>query len=197
MYRSHRLTNRQRLNDLEYRRLHKLPWHSPPHFGVQATLYLITGAGWRHQSVLSTPQRRDEWAEILNNMETEIPSDIRAWVVLPNHYHLLTVVAIPDLKPWLARMHNGASTRWNREDLQTGRRVWYRFSDRAIRSERHYYASLNYIHANPVKHGHVKNAADWPWSSFHRYKEEVGVEQLRTWWKAYPPDKMGASWDEF
>jgi putative transposase len=28
---------------------------------------------------------------------------------------------------------------------------------------------IDYIHFNPVKHGLVKDAADWPWSSFQRY----------------------------
>jgi len=28
---------------------------------------------------------------------------------------------------------------------------------------------VDYIHYNPVKHGHVRQLADWPWSSFHRY----------------------------
>jgi len=26
-----------------------------------------------------------------------------------------------------------------------------------------------YIHYNPVKHGHVKQVTDWPYSTFHRY----------------------------
>jgi putative transposase len=33
--------------------------------------------------------------------------------------------------------------------------------------ERH----VDYIHFNPVKHGHVTRVADWPHSSFHRYVE--------------------------
>jgi putative transposase len=28
---------------------------------------------------------------------------------------------------------------------------------------------VDYIHFNPVKHGHVTTAADWPYSSFHQY----------------------------
>jgi putative transposase len=28
---------------------------------------------------------------------------------------------------------------------------------------------VDYIHFNPVKHGHVNRVADWPYSSFHRY----------------------------
>jgi putative transposase len=28
---------------------------------------------------------------------------------------------------------------------------------------------IDYIHFNPVKHGLVKSAREWRWSSFHRY----------------------------
>ena len=28
---------------------------------------------------------------------------------------------------------------------------------------------VNYVHYNPVKHGHVVRPMDWPHSSFHRY----------------------------
>ena len=34
-----------------------------------------------------------------------------------------------------------------------------------FRYERH----VDYLHYNPVKHGHVTRVADWPYSSFHRY----------------------------
>lgn len=27
---------------------------------------------------------------------------------------------------------------------------------------------IDYIHFNPVKHGHAVKAIDWPWSSIHR-----------------------------
>ena len=28
---------------------------------------------------------------------------------------------------------------------------------------------IDYIHHNPVKHGHVTQASDWPYSSIHQY----------------------------
>ncbi|MFZ1319265.1 MAG: transposase, partial [Candidatus Nitrotoga sp.] len=28
---------------------------------------------------------------------------------------------------------------------------------------------VDYIHFNPVKHGHGQRAVDWPHSTFHRY----------------------------
>ena len=31
---------------------------------------------------------------------------------------------------------------------------------------------MDYIHYNPVKHGHVKRPSDWRYSSFHRLTKE-------------------------
>jgi len=28
---------------------------------------------------------------------------------------------------------------------------------------------MDYVHINPLKHGHVTRVADWPYSTFHRY----------------------------
>ena len=38
-----------------------------------------------------------------------------------------------------------------------------------IRDDDDYRRHIDYIHFNPVKHGYVKRAGDWPHSSFHRY----------------------------
>jgi putative transposase len=37
---------------------------------------------------------------------------------------------------------------------------------------------MDYVHYNPVKHGHVARVKDWPYSSFHRAVRE----------NLYPPD---------
>jgi putative transposase len=40
--------------------------------------------------------------------------------------------------------------------------------EHTIRDDRDFAAYVNYTHLNPVKHGLVTHAADWPHSSFHR-----------------------------
>lgn len=45
------------------------------------------------------------------------------------------------------------------------RRYW----EHEIRDEHDLNSHIDYIHINPVKHGYVTRAADWPYSSFHRY----------------------------
>jgi hypothetical protein len=41
--------------------------------------------------------------------------------------------------------------------------------DRTIHDEKHFRATVDYIHANPVKAGLVHSAEEWPWSSASEY----------------------------
>jgi len=146
---------------------------------------------------MRTPSRLAEWQSKLVQMIVDDPDSLlRAWVVLPNHYHVLVKTELLSFGRRLGRLHNGLSTQWNREDKTPGRKVWYRFSDRAIRSDRHLMAAVNYIHANPVRHGLVDVATDWPWSSLASYVQRYGLDTLRSWWRDYPVDDMGRGWDD-
>ena len=54
---------------------------------------------------------------------------------------------------------------------------------------------MNYIHYDPVKHGCVKEATDWPWVSAHEYLEEHGREWLAQTWTGAPKN-YGQGWDD-
>ena len=122
---------------------------------------------------------------------------VLAWVVLTNHYHVLVRVSeFEALADIFKQIHGRSSFEWNQEDKLRGRKVWYRYSDRFIRSERHYYTTLNYIHYNPVKHGLVASPYDWQWSSVNWYLETQGREWLQDTWRRYPVRDYGKNWDE-
>jgi len=36
---------------------------------------------------------------------------------------------------------------------------------------------MDYVHINPVKHGHVAQASEWPYSSIHRYIRQGWMSQ--------------------
>ncbi|MFN3762266.1 MAG: REP-associated tyrosine transposase [Anaerolineae bacterium] len=119
-----------------------------------------------------------------------------AWVFLPNHYHvLLETQDIRIVSETLRLLHSRVATTINGRQNQRGRQVWYRFTDRLIRNERHYWATINYIHYNPVKHKYVDRMSEWPWSSFHEYLEIYGEEWLIRTWNAYPVGNYGKGWD--
>jgi putative transposase len=158
---------------------------------------MITAACYEHRPLMSSENRRLQFIEEVKRMAGDHGSKIEAWVVLPNHYHLL--IETPDLLRFgkiLQQIHGRASHHWNVEDDQPGRKCWFRFSDRAIRSDSHYFAALNYIHANPVKHKLVESALDWATSSIHDYESDLGLELLRDLWTKYPVGTMGSGWDD-
>ena len=51
--------------------------------------------------------------------------------------------------------------------------IWQRrYWEHLIRDDDDLCRHIDYIHFNPVKHGQVQRAADWPYSTFHRYVAE-------------------------
>jgi putative transposase len=134
-------------------------------------------------------------SDILSNCN-ELCSRIYAWCILPNHYHVLVrTERIKELREKLGQFNGRSSFKWNGEDDRRGRKVWYNCFERPMKSERHFWATLNYVHHNPVHHGYVKKWTDWPWSSARRYLEEVGLERAKETWLKYPILDYGRKWD--
>src|SRR5205823_2588513 len=159
--------------------------------------YLLSAAIYEHAPLIEPETRRDTFQQALMSAFEQQNVEVIAWVLLPNHYHILVwLPTITLAAPIFSQLHGRTSFEWNREDGQRGRKVWYRYSDRVIRDEAHFYRAINYVHANPVKHGYVQRSRDWPWSSLSHYLEEVGIEWLDSIWKRYAVGDFGSGWDD-
>jgi putative transposase len=173
------------------------PLHAPPHPSAESGWFLITGATYEHQPLLPGDEDRRRLVDALMQELSQSAIQCSAWVVLPNHYHVLvrceplSLVAAP-----IGRTHGRTSREFNRRDGCAGRRVWYRYTGRRIRSEAHYFTTLNYIHYNPVKHGYVNTPPEWSATSVHWYLEHWGAEALDSLWQEYPLRSYGTGWDE-
>jgi len=68
---------------------------------------------------------------------------------------------------------NGARSAPNKPQSKIRRHegfLWQRrFWEHTVRDNKDLKRCLDYVHWNPVKHGHVSRVADWPFSTFHRY----------------------------
>jgi len=198
MYEYRKLTPEERKKVVEERIARGYPPHRPPHPHDAETFYLLTAACYEHKPIIHSPERRQSLLDQLFAEFIAAGMEIRAWVVLQNHYHLLTYVTdFEQLQGVFQQIHGSTAYTWNGEDNARGRKVWYRYTDRMIRSERHYYTTLNYIHYNPVKHGVADSPYDWTWSSVHWYLEHEGREWLRDAWVRYPVRDYGKGWDDF
>lgn len=198
-YEYRKLSPKEREEIVNYRRQRGYPLHAPPHPFRGAGAYLISAANFEHRSIMSSPKRRTEFETQVVNSIKEITEEIIAWVVLPNHYHVLVgIQSLDDVSITLKHLHGTASRQWNIEDNLTGkRRVWYKFADTFIRNDGHLRTTFNYIHYNPVKHGYVSDPYEWPWSSLSMYYETQGDQWLQEQWKACkPPADFGKGWDD-
>jgi putative transposase len=197
MYEYRKLNEQQRAELVAQRLAQGYPPHSPPHPVRDQPYYLLTATCYEHAMHMLNPARRQRVLDELFKVFIDAGMEIMAWVILPNHYHLLVHVTIFDLLGDLFRaVHGPASRDWNLEDQTPGRKVWYRFSDRAIRSERHYWTTVNYIHYNPIKHGWTTSPYDWVETSVHWYREEKGREWLQEIWRSHPIHDYGRGWDD-
>lgn len=193
------MSERMRHDVFELRRLQNRPWHSPPHWRSDRTdRYLFTAACYEHLPVIGTsPQRMADLEIQLISTLDSCSEQLHAWVILPNHYHFLVTTQEPlDLLAALGKLHGRTSFQWNGEDRRRGRKVWCHATETAIKSERHFWATLNYIHHNPVKHGFAEKWQDWPFSSARSFLEKSGRTEALWLWKEYPVEEYGNGWDD-
>ncbi|MDQ3130976.1 MAG: transposase [Acidobacteriota bacterium] len=200
MYLWRKMDEKQREDAMNYRRSRRFPKHCPPHFDFEGERqYLITPACYEHFHIVGKSPERMTYCEteILETCE-KFSSAIYAWCILPNHYHvLLKTEQIKLLRKEIGLFHGRASFKWNGEDNARGRQVWHNCFERAMKSERHFFASLNYVLHNPVHHGYCERWQDWQWSNAKEYLEQIGKEKASAIWRDYPILDYGKKWDVF
>ena len=103
---------------------------------------------------------------------------LTAWVLLPDHWHVilsphhpLTIsAAMKSIK--LSSTNSLGSHRGEAGELWQGR-----FFDRVLRTVKEYAETVKYIHLNPVRRGLVRHPKQWKWSSYHEYAGMSAAEQ--------------------
>ena len=192
------MSESDRISVLKERKAYRRPWHEPPHFEYEGERrFIVTASCFEHKHLIGkSVGRMAECESKLIEINQEFGSTLYAWCVLPNHYHLLVRTdTIKGLLGALGKFHGSSSHQWNGEDNSRGRKVWFRSIERSMKSERHFYASLNCIHHNPVKHGYVSRWRDWPFSSATEYLEKIGIDRASAIWREYPILDYGKDWD--
>jgi putative transposase len=197
MYQWRRMSPEQREETLRARQLERRPWHSPPHRDSNDGRYLLSAACYEHRPVIGvTPERLAAFEERLISVCRSTSELVTAWVVLPNHYHvLLHTPAVHDVLQQVGRLHGRTAHDWNQEDDARGRQVWCGACETAMKSDGHYWATVNYVHHNPVKHGYVERWQDWPFGNAREYLDAVGRDEAERLWRDYPVLGYGDGWD--
>ena len=95
--------------------------------------------------------------------------EVWAWVLMPNHVHLILVPHDGDaLRRALAPVHRYYAGHVHLRQQRSGHFWQGRFGCVAM-DDHHLGAALRYVALNPVRARLCKRAADWPWSSIHAH----------------------------
>lgn len=148
--------------------IYKPHLNTPPHWFVSDTIYMVTGATLYKEQFLDSDAKRANFCETLLERAKDLNWSMKAWAIMPNHYHF--IAQSPEnaisLKILIQGIHSINAKLVNQIDQTPGRRVWYNYWDTCIRTEQSYYARMNYVTLNPVKHELVENPEDYPFSSY-------------------------------
>ena len=143
-----------------------------PHWHPDGATFFVT---WKLQGAQLKSKHGPFWLadpqvaqvvseEILRAQQEGRIEDLAAWVVMPNHVHVL-LKPREELLPVLTGM-KGASARRANLLLNRQGRFWQQESfDRWIRDGREFDRFRYYIEHNPVSARLVEKPADWRWSS--------------------------------
>ena len=139
---------------------------------------------------------------VLREARQKWPFRVEAMVLLPDHLHAIWALPRGDDRysqrwGWIKKEFSQAYLRFGgkEQSVSDSRRrhrrlgIWQRkFWEHSIRDEEQFVTYLDYIHWNPVKHGHVTAPSQWPHSTFRRW---VTAGLYEPDWGRVPPDQHG------
>jgi len=155
-------------------------------------LHFITFSCYRRLPLLKTARARDTFVEELAKVRDETKFHLLGYVVMPEHVHLL-ISEPPQGTPStvLQKLKRRVAHRLRKRKKRAApgqallpfakceeplRSFWQaRFYDFNVYTRGKKTEKLNYMHANPLKRGLVKDPKDWPWSSWAFYGGEENV----------------------
>lgn len=151
--------------------------------------WFFTVVAARRRPLLTNPRVISAFGMAMREVRRTLPFSMPAWVILPDHLHVIWTLPEGDTDypgRWsiikrrtsqlaeLPPMARTCAMVARRESGLWQRRYW----EHRIRDPDDLHRHIDYIHFNPVKHGHADAAASWPYSSFDRH--------IRA--GTYPPD---------
>jgi putative transposase len=171
--------------------------HPQRHYGTNE-LHFITCSTYHRQPWLASPQRRDLFLAVLEEVRKRYRFVVVGYVAMPDHIHLL--ISEPE-KGDPSRVMQAIKQGFSRRVLKSVRKrrvatqeefavksqhVWQRrFYDFNVWTARKRIEKLRYMHRNPVAEGLVQQPEQWPWSSYRSYAfgEESAV-RINQWGEA-------------
>jgi putative transposase len=156
--------------------------HAPPHLLEGKGVFMVTSSTLHHLDLFCQRASLDFLVQTLREDAERHAWQLDAWAVFSNHYHFVGR-ALEDartLKPFLSSLHAKTASFINENDNMAGRRVWFNYWETKLTFVNSYLARLSYVHQNPVRHGLVPVASQYPWCSAGWFERTAELSYVKT-----------------
>jgi len=131
-----------------------------------AGTYFVTSATFNRRRLFQVAANAELFLEVLQHYRREGYYKLHAFVVMPDHIHLLLTPQGAPIERVLGFIKGGFSHRMGSKFP-----VWQRgFTDHRIRTDNEFRTRREYIHQNTVRASMVEVAELYPYSSAYRSK---------------------------
>ena len=156
--------------------------HAPTHRLTERGTYFVTAATYLKAHHFRTKERLDVLQRGLLRVCHDFGWRLEAWAMFSNHYHFVAESpgTAENLSAMLSTLHEKTAKWVNKLDQTPERKVWHNYWETKLDLPRGYFARLAYTHQNPVRHGLVANAKDYPWCSAAWFEAETPAAMVKT-----------------
>ncbi|MBI2836209.1 MAG: transposase [Chloroflexi bacterium] len=150
---------------------------------VKGGTFFFTAVSYRRLPIFQQESAVDLLQTCFQQTMALHPFNIDAWVILPNHLHIIWTLPENDpdfsmrwkkIKATFSRHFEGSAGEVSQSMLRKGEKgIWQRrFWEHVIRDQVDFNRHCDYIHYNPVRHGLASMPSDWRYSSFSKFVEK-------------------------
>jgi len=159
--------------------------HAPTHQLAESGTFSVAAGTYRKAHHFRGNKRLEVLHRGLLRVTHDFGWQLEAWAVFSNHYHFIghSPADAPDaanLSDMLRTLHTKMAEWVNELDGTPRRKVWHNFWETRLTFPHSYMARLNYVHQNPVKHGLVPVANQYPWCSARWFESEGNAAMVKT-----------------
>ena len=140
---------------------------------LEGGIYHVFNRGNQKQSIFFTT---DNYLFFLGKMRKELmpKSEILAYCLMPNHFHLLLFVnnpleGISSLNRKIGTLQSSYARAIQKQEKFTGSLFQQKTKAVPMKTDGQLFICLNYIHQNPLRAKLVNKMEDWEFSSFKEY----------------------------
>src|SRR4030043_2299537 len=137
-----------------------------PRLDAPGTLHHVIVRGIERRPIFKSDRDREDFLTRLGQVVEEGQASCFAWVLIPNHVHILLRTGATPLARMMRRLLTGYAVSFNLKHRRSGHLFQNRYKSIVCEEDPYLLELIRYIHLNPLRAGIVKGMEEldrYPW----------------------------------